>query len=679
MLYSGESSSQSEEHQWQTFGGSTTGNSITTSTTKVDIPPALAVESSMGFGLRPDSWESTTGRQPLSSSSALLTSGMSDLRDSRTSVRSAPGMSTLQYSSSGFGRDSFMTAGSPAMTFRGSNGLSDPMHNSRMPGRGFDSARHGTPARAATRSLLDESPAMGAATYSHAPRYGGFGEVESRRSGFGLEGGENGVNKANFRASSFDDGNSVDWGNQSVPPTPASGFVSLDTTIRQGGWESPLSIAPSRAMARDSTDLDGWAVAVDEESVVAETEANGLREWTKAMDTFSRTGSCRSVATRDNGFSCDSPWKRSVTAPTFEATLERDQEWPRAPFDDTPMSCSDWGDSSVDGWPGGVARSLDFSTSGNTSVGGGGGGHRHRNHQHRSKHNRKLSVPIDLDSDDKPLKRTALQPWKPPPPPPAKQEPYPRSLSMHLKRMSTSITGRWDAFKVNVLGRRPSRVGDDRHGFGSEMEDYLYLLEMTEHIHPVREMIIKPWAEYFRLKMQQPEEVVDDDYEEEEKEEQEEEEYDEGESLDHVENLQSAVEMRRPPQERRMFVSILSYPLTLPRPDSLEVRLVRSDRSEILAMAYASRGEPLSVEVPSDNPPNFVIELIFGGPDLVAEYQWAAAIACPGAPLEATLGKRRKAEDEFDFDENCQESIFASFRIENVPKQNFRQSVSSVM
>ncbi|KAF4669936.1 chromosome X 22 [Perkinsus olseni] len=308
------------------------------------------------------------------------------------------------------------------------------------------------------------------------------------------------------------------------------------------------------------------------------------------------------------------------------------------------MSTSAWGDSPVDGWPGTVARSLDFSTAGDLSNANGRARH-HRHHHRHSKHRHKVSLspPIDLGSDDKPLTRSALQPWKPPQAP--KHDGHQGSISAQLKRVSTSITGQWDAFKVSVLGRRSSRgEGLRQSSFCSEMEDYLYLLEMTEHIPSVRQMVIEPWAKYFAFKMELPEVAQEEE-----------------ESLDSVENLPSAVEDTRPTEpkkERRVFVSILSYPATLPRPNSLEVRLVRSDQSEILSMAFASRGEPLSVEVPADAPPNFLIELIFGGCELVARYQWAAAIACPGAPLEALLEKRGRPEDQFGLDEDPQKSFF---------------------
>ncbi|KAF4679582.1 chromosome X 22, partial [Perkinsus olseni] len=484
--------------------------------------------------------------------------------------------------------------------------------------------------------------------------------------------GFGGVNQMESRTLSFDDdGDSLNWGVQSIPPTPAS-FVSLDTTTRHGGWEQIASGEPTRmpAPSGESADLTGWAVAVDEESVVGETDESGLREWTKATDSFSRAGSSRSVATRDNGVSCDSPWRRSATTPSdarFDLGFDDAHEWPRAPFD-TPMSTSAWGDSPADGWPGTVARSLDFSTAGDLSNANGRARH-HRHHHRHSKHRRKVSLspPIDLGSDDKPLTRSALQPWKPPQAP--KHDGHQGSISAQLKRVSTSITGQWDAFKVSVLGRRSSRgEGLRQSSFCSEMEDYLYLLEMTEHIPSVREMVIEPWAKYFAFKMELPEVAQEEEEEE--------------ESLDSVENLPSAVEDTRPPEpkkERRVFVSILSYPGTLPRPNSLEVRLVRSDQSEILSMAFASRGEPLSVEVPADAPPNFLIELIFGGCELVARYQWAAAIACPGAPLEAPLEKRGRPEDQFELDEDPQKSIFASFKIAFVTDQNFRQPVSSPM
>ncbi|KAF4689080.1 chromosome X 22 [Perkinsus olseni] len=578
---------------WRTFVDHSTESGVET------------VSSSMGFGTMPNLWKAEEPLQPPIQRSATYTSSdafgsMGDLRDTRASIQSAPGVSTMQY-----GRNSFFTADSPAMELRGYNGVNDSIRKSTTMGRGFDSARHGTPARAATRSLLDEAPARGAATYSHAPRDTFFGEsggaTNGRRSGLEFETGQigfGGVNQMESRTLSFDDdGDSLNWGAQSIPPTPAS-FASLDTTTRHGGWEQIASGEPTRtpAPSGESADLTGWAVAVDEESVVGETDENGLREWTKATDSFSRAGSSRSVATRDNGVSCDSPWRRSATTPSdarFDLGYDDAHEWPRAPFD-TPMSTSAWGDSPADGWPGTVARSLDFSTAGDLSNANGRARH-HRHHHRHSKHRRQ-----------------------------------------------------WDAFKVSVLGRRSSRgEGLRQSSFCSEMEDYLYLLEMTEHIPSVREMVIEPWAKYFAFKMELPEVAQEEEEEE---------------SLDSVENLPSAVEDTRPAEpkkERRVFVSILSYPGTLPRPNSLEVRLVRSDQSEILSMAFASRGEPLSVEVPADAPPNFLIELIFGGCELVARYQWAAAIACPGAPLEAPLEKRGRPEDQFELDEDPQKSFFA--------------------
>ncbi|KAF4659789.1 chromosome X 22 [Perkinsus chesapeaki] len=682
QLHGSSVSDGSEHHEWRTFvdhSSELSGIHTEPSLDKMQATrEARTMSTSGGFEpTKPSSF--AWGENNFPSERPYETSGgfdnMGDLRDTRNSLHSADGISRT--------RKDLLAAGSPVGGFRATNSANELRRMSLM-GRGFDSARHGTPARAPSRSLLEESPGggHGAATFSHGPRDIRFDYVfenqtnEQPKKGFEFEKGEigfSGAKQMDSRALSFDDENTLDWGNQSTPPTPAS-FVSLDTTAHHTAWESGRTEIRAPAASVDSTELSGWAVAVDEESVIAETEANGLREWSRATDNFSRAGSTRSLATRDNGVACDSPWRGSVTGRSSvvpEPSLDDVQEWPRAPFD-TPMSSSAWGDSSVEGWPGTtVARSLDFSNAEDMST-TNGGTHRHRRHHHHSKHHKKASPPpmANLESDDRALASSAVEAWKPPQPGAAQRSPYKRSLSaqcsQHLKKVSTSLAGQWDAFKIGVLGRRSSRVADEslRRSFDSELENYLYLMEMTEHIPSVREMVIEPWAKYFALRMQQGSEAAE-----------EEEEVGEGE--DSLGAL--LTEEPRPVRtERRIFVSILSFPAGLPRPDSLEMRLYTSDRSEILAMAYAARGEPLSLEVPQDIPPNPLIELIFGGCELVARYEWAAAICCPGAPLEAGLEERGRRKDEFGVGEEPK-SILASFKIAYVTKESFRQSVSSLM